>query len=414
MACFLQVNVSSPMLIPSWCLGVVVCLTESFPVQQPFSFLSFTTALMSAAEVKHRVSPLTPDIQPETSESDLQDTMSQYHEFFWTNEKDPHITRRKQILKKHPQVTKLTGHEPLTKWISLGVVLLQFTIAYLLRNTHPLSWSFLLTAYWIGGFASQNCFLCIHELSHNLGFKKPIHNRLFSIISNLPIGIPYSASFQPYHQLHHKFLGDEVYDTDLPTYVEAMLLSNVLGKAFFATFQIFFYAFRPMFITSIEFTTIHLLNVVVQFFADYLIVTHWGWYSLFYFLLSSFFAGSLHPTAGHFVAEHYVFNPPKLFTPFETRPPAETYSYYGPLNFFTWNVGYHTEHHDFPFIAWSKLPILRKTAPEFYDDLPQHKSWCWVIVDFIVNYDVTMYNRVKRHTAGPVARKTVDYNDNSK
>lgn len=346
--------------------------------------------------------------------AELQQSMMKPHEFFWTNEKDPHISRRKAILKKYPHVNKLTGHEPLTKWISLGVVALQFTIAYLLRNTYPLSWKFLLTAYWIGAFASQNCFLCIHELSHNLGFKKPIHNKLFAIIANLPIGIPYSASFQPYHQLHHKFLGDEVYDTDIPTYFEAMVLSNVLGKAFFATFQILFYALRPMFITQIEFTYIHLLNVIIQFCADYLIVKYLGWYSMFYFLISSFLAGSLHPTAGHFVAEHYVFNPPKDYKLFESKPPTETYSYYGILNIFTWNVGYHTEHHDFPFIAWSKLPELRKQAPEFYENLPIHKSWSWIIVDFIFNYDVTIYNRVKRHTAGPKARKSVDYNDNSK
>lgn len=317
-------------------------------------------------------------------------------------------------MKKYPQVTKLTGPEPLTKWISLAVVLLQFTIAYLLRNTSPLSWKFLLIAWGVGGFASQNCFLCIHELSHNLGFRKPLYNRLFSIISNLPIGIPYSASFQPYHQLHHKFLGDEVYDTDLPTRLEALLLSSVLGKAFFTTFQIFFYAFRPMFVTQIEFTAIHLLNVVVQFVVDYYIVKYWGWNSLMYFLLSSFFAGSLHPTAGHFVAEHYIFDPPAQFKEFESPPPMETHSYYGPLNMLTWNVGYHNEHHDFPYVAWSKLPVLRETAPEFYNQVPEIKSWCWIIVDFIFNHDVTMYNRVKRHTAGPRARRSVDYNDNSK
>ena len=340
--------------------------------------------------------------------------MASRHEFFWTNEKDPHVYRRKAILKKYPQVTKLTGPEPLTKWISLAVVLLQFTIAYLLRNTSPLSWKFLLIAWGVGGFASQNCFLCIHELSHNLGFRKPLYNRLFSIISNLPIGIPYSASFQPYHQLHHKFLGDEVYDTDLPTRLEALLLSSVLGKAFFTTFQIFFYAFRPMFVTQIEFTAIHLLNVVVQFVVDYYIVKYWGWNSLMYFLLSSFFAGSLHPTAGHFVAEHYIFDPPAQFKEFESPPPMETHSYYGPLNMLTWNVGYHNEHHDFPYVAWSKLPVLRETAPEFYNQVPEIKSWCWIIVEFIFNHDVTMYNRVKRHTAGPRARRSVDYNDNSK
>lgn len=335
-------------------------------------------------------------------------------DFYWTKRADPHSDRRRQIIAKHPDVLRLTGHEPLTKYISTAVVCLQLVCAYLLRNTHPLSVPFLGVVYCVGAFANQNCFLVIHELSHNLGFKKPLNNRLFAIFANLPIGIPYAASFQPYHQLHHKFLGDEEYDTDLPTRLEALLLSSVLGKAFFATFQIFFYALRPMFVTQIEFTYIHLVNVAVQLAFDVLVVKCFGWYPFFYFLLSSFFAGSLHPTAGHFVAEHYVFNPPSHYKQFEDIPPVETYSYYGPLNIVTWNVGYHNEHHDFPFVPWSRLPALRAIASEFYDPLPKHESWCWIIVDFIFNHKVSMYSRVKRKTAGPKSRRAVDYNDNSK
>ncbi|KAG7692064.1 hypothetical protein KL915_004824 [Ogataea haglerorum] len=363
------------------------------------------------SEITHRLAKTTHKTTPPVIDTS---NISQTLDFYWTNAKDPHSIRRKLILQKYPQVTKLCGHEPLTKYLSLLVVLLQFSIAYYLRNTSPLSYKFMALAYVIGGTCNQNCFLCIHELSHNLGFKKPLHNRLFSIVTNLPIGIPYSASFQPYHQLHHKFLGDEVYDTDIPTRLEAIFLSNILGKAFFATFQILFYALRPMFITQVKFTLVHLLNVIVQVFVDILVVEYWSANSLWYFIMSSFFAGSLHPTAGHFVSEHYIFDPPKNYKKYVDAPPLETYSYYGLLNLVTWNVGYHNEHHDFPFVAWSRLPQLKKIASEFYEPLPHHKSWTWTIVDFIFNYDVTMFNRVKRDTAGISERRKIDYNDNSK
>ncbi|KZP08079.1 hypothetical protein FIBSPDRAFT_761951, partial [Athelia psychrophila] len=47
----------------------------------------------------------------------------------------------------------------------------------------------------------------------------------------------------------------------------------------------------------------------------------------------------------------------------------ETYSYYRPPNVLPFNVGYHNEHHDIP---WMRLHALRALAPEFYDTIPSH------------------------------------------
>ncbi|KAL2833375.1 peptidase M24, structural domain-containing protein [Aspergillus cavernicola] len=341
--------------------------------------------------------------------------------FFWTYTEEPHRSRRQAIIKAHPEVTKLCGPEPLTKYVVLGVVSLQMCCAYLLRDTPFFSWRFFLTAYVIGATSNQNLFLAIHEISHNLAFRSPMANRLLAIFANFPIGIPYSAAFRPYHLTHHKSLGVAGLDTDLPTAFEAFVLDSILGKAFFCTCQILFYALRPMFIYSPPFTIIHGLNLIVQLSVDYALTKfcNGSLKPLLYLILSSFLAGSLHPCAGHFIAEHYFFskighgtesiqeqNQPATDGkrgeghPLDSLPPPETYSYYGPLNIFTYNVGLHNEHHDFPAIPWTRLYALHHIASEFYEPLPSHRSWVWVIWTFILDKNVGPWCRVKREQGG--------------
>ena len=122
-----------------------------------------------------------------------------------------------------------------------------------------------------------------------------------------------------------------------------------------------------------------------------------GWSGLLYLLLSMFFAGSLHPTAGHFISEHYVF-----------EEGQETYSYYGPLNKITFNVGYHNEHHDFPTIPGSRLPKLKKMAPEFYDNLHSHDSWVGVIYGFLFNKDIATSEVIINRERLPLGRNFRD------
>lgn len=137
---------------------------------------------------------------------------------------------------------------------------------------------------------------------------------------------------------------------------------------------------------SFDALVVYLSTILSSSSSTYLSSGTHNYKALIYFIMSSFFAGSLHPCAGHFIAEHYLFD----------QWDQETWSYYGILNLVTYNVGYHNEHHDFPSIPWTRLPKLHSLANEFYKDLPNHKSWCKVTFDFIFRTDIGLFSRVKR------------------
>jgi len=316
--------------------------------------------------------------------------------FIWCKYDEPHGSRRKAILRKYgSKVNKLIGYEPLTKWIALCVVICQLGSAYYLRDK-AFTLEFWVVAYVVGATCAQNLFLAIHECSHNLLFKKRYHNELYGMFMNLPIGLPYSTKFKLYHIEHHKYQGIDGIDTDLPTQLELKLFSNVLGKILFCVTQILFYALRPMVVRRQILNSAIVKNFIVQFTFDGLVIYFFGLGPIFYLLVSDFLAGSLHPCASHFIAEHYVF-----------VGDAETYSYYGPLNILCYNVGYHNEHHDFPKIPWSRLPQLREAASEFYDELPYHKSWPMVLYHFIFDGRIGAKNRVKRLDLKKIASRTI-------
>jgi sphingolipid delta-4 desaturase len=157
-----------------------------------------------------------------------------------------------------------------------------------------------------------------------------------------------------------------------------------------------------MAVYSVPFTWVSALNVATQVAFDVAVLRTLGTQSLYYFILSSFLAGSLHPLAGHFIAEHYVYSTvtASQADPANGVPIPETYSYYGPLNFLTYNVGLHNEHHDFPAVPWTRLPKLHALAREFYADLPHHTSWTYVIWRFIFDENVGIRCRVKRKEGG--------------
>jgi sphingolipid 4-desaturase/C4-monooxygenase len=296
---------------------------------------------------------------------------------------EPHAERRRAMLAKYPELKRLYGPCPKTKYICTALVASQVFAAWALREQ---SWLVVvIVAYLFGGVVNQSLLLAIHELSHNLAFERPWKNRLFAMFVNLPVGVPVAETFRYYHLLHHVHQGDEKLDTDLPTDFERRLVQGPFAKFLWLAFQGFAYALRPLLVHPKRPSGAELVNFAVQFAFNAAIAYFWGFRALLYLPIGSLLVMGLHPIAGHYISEHYVF-----------REGQETYSYYGPLNRIAWNVGYHNEHHDFPYIAGSRLGELRRAAPEFYDTLHQHRSWTATLVDFVMRPGLGGHSRVKR------------------
>lgn len=110
-----------------------------------------------------------------------------------------------------------------------------------------------------------------------------------------------------------------------------------------STFQLLFYALRPGFIRSQKPTIWHAYNILTILLFDTILVKTCSWNALVYLILSSFFAGSLHPCAAHFIAEHYLMNDQvdEIIPGSAQDLGKETTSYYGWLNILCYNVSIH-------------------------------------------------------------------------
>jgi sphingolipid 4-desaturase/C4-monooxygenase len=313
-------------------------------------------------------------------------------DFSWSDAPEPHAERRRAMLLAHPEIRELFGPCRRTKYVCTALVAVQLGTAYALRDAPW--WAIALVGYLFGGVINHALLLAIHELSHNLAFQRPLYNRLFGLFVNLPIGLPVSATFRHYHLLHHTHQGVDGTDTDLPTALEGRLLRARWRKALWMALQALFYALRPLIVLPKKPNRWELLNFAVQLAFDVLVWHFWGLRALLYLPLGTILVSGLHPVAGHYLSEHYVF-----------REGQETYSYYGPLNLLTFNVGYHNEHHDFPYIPGSRLPRLRALAPEFYEPLMSHRSWTRTIWRYIMDPAIGGFSRVKRaHPNGAASR----------
>ncbi|XP_040594817.1 sphingolipid delta(4)-desaturase DES1-like [Mesocricetus auratus] len=310
-------------------------------------------------------------------------------DFEWVDTDEPHAQRKREILAKYPEIKSLMKPDPNLIWTISMMVLAQLVSFYLVQD---LDWKWVLVwSYVFGSTINHSVTLGMHEISHSFpfGHHRALWNSWFGIFANLPLGIPISVSYKKYHMDHHRHLGVGGLDVGIPTDFEAWFFCTTFRKLVWVTFQPLFVLLRPLVINQKPITYLEIINTVTQIIFDIIVYYVFGIKSLVYMLAAALLGLGFQPIAGHFIADHYMF-----------LKGHETYSYYGPLNFLTFNVGYHNEHHDFPNIPGKNLPLVRKIAAEYYDKLPQYNSWVKVLFDFVMDDTLSPYSRVKRLQKG--------------
>ncbi len=314
--------------------------------------------------------------------------MTSHDTFFMSAQDEPHKSRSREIIAKHPEVAQLISRSPITFLLLLIVLGIQLSMAWWLgQKGLSYWWLAIAMAFVIGAFANHALYVIIHEACHNLIFKKRIWNKIAGILSDIPNVFPGALAFRNYHIKHHAYMGDHDYDADLPNTWEAKLVKNIWWRKMIWLFLFpFMQVTRSFFTRKVKtFQGWVFINLIVILIADILIIYFFGWNAILYLLFSMVFALGLHPLGARWIQEHYTLDGKQ-----------ETFSYYGPLNIPALNVGYHNEHHDFPSIPWNKLPKLRAIAPEYYDTLESHSSWTKLLFAFIFNKQYSLYSRIIR------------------
>jgi len=315
------------------------------------------------------------------------------NEFHFSPTAEPHKQRTREILHDHPEIRNLIGKNPWTVFAIIGLTGGMILLSFLLRQSPW--WLIILVAYSAGALMNHSLFVMIHECSHHLLFRKRAYNIVASIIANLPQVFPSAVSFTRYHLSHHSFQGIHELDADLPDYWEARIFGKgFISKALWLLLYPFFQVVRIFRLREIKPIDGWIVsNWVVQLAFNIAIWFFFGPKALIFLLISFFFAVGLHPLGARWIQEHYL----------TLDPEQETYSYYGPLNFFSFNVGYHNEHHDFPSVPWNKLPEIKKIAPKSYDSLKSHSSWTRLFFRFLFDKKITLHSRTIRKERGKVA-----------
>lgn len=309
-----------------------------------------------------------------------------------------HRQRARAMLAAHPELRALHGTLPSTAAWCIVFAAAQIALALVVAGG-PF-WLLVLTAYVVGSWINLNLFTLAHECNHNLVFKRASWNRGLFTLTSLPMFMSGHHTFWLEHPIHHNDLGAKrdfikrrrsfflltrkLSPLVMP-YSLFMLVTQIIRSALGLVIYLasllrgrldpgpialavladehLAYVYRKQRLTrwAVLYSAAFMAMLVALYAAG-------GWMPIAYLLASqAFMTGFLHPLMFGMVLSNSHFHGHRRYQP--------TSSYYGWLNWITFNYGLHTEHHDLAGIPGRRLHRVRQIAPEFYDSLVETRSF---------------------------------------
>lgn len=283
-------------------------------------------------------------------------------------------------------VSLLRQPDVFTFALMVGLSMAQLTLA---STVDTFSLGMLLKSILFGAPLSHALFMVTLECANNLCFGHDILDRCTGIAANLVTGVPYSELVRHFSAEHLTFHNSRIYkDPEAPSELELTYVYGAGRKILYLIIYPVFYFHRLLFRHALVFTRYLVSSTVLQILFNLGVVYYLGFWSLVYILLSTYVGLSpLHPCAFHLLTSHH-----RCTDHIDLNSQTRTYSYYGFMNPFTLNAGYHRERHLFRDVPWSKLPLIRQLY--FFDDIPTayYDSVLQAVHDFVYCPGMTLHS----------------------
>lgn len=300
-----------------------------------------------------------------------------------------HNDMRRTALRAHPQLKSLTGTEPRTVLALPLLLAIQWGVAWLVSDSNLLV--IFIAAFTVGQLVIHAAGSLVHETAHKLIFRGDRAKLAFDLgLEVILTSYAKQLTYQHEHVTsHHPYIGNyerdyehedicafqarEVLKSENPRLQRMMtvltlaihalplgfligdlvlprLNAMISGRNVKDTHRDIRASKPPAWQVRLFIGTSALSNLALLLLLGPMALLYHIWaLSLFLGKLGIF-------NLGQSLSEHSGSD--------DVNPTRSTY---GRINWLLFNTGFHSEHHSFPAVPWTRLPTLRETAPEIFN-----------------------------------------------